>query len=221
MKKCITYIACLFLGIIGMISCDKDYLIDGGVSNAEVNMTTYDFLVSRPLFDTLVMAIDKAGLKEKINGETTLFATTNFSFKNYIDLMTTRGRTLYNDPNYLYLFDSIPTQVLKDSLAMYIFQGKIQRDNMTKEGEVRKNLAGTELKISLEPRDEYGNVLTNAPTYVYLTYKRGAIWDEWDAENVATKEQDTKIRVQTSGLITTNGIVHVLENGHTLFFDRN
>lgn len=220
MKK---YLLLITLTIVCLLqSCeDSDFVIDGGVASPFLDMSTYDFLSSRPLFDTLVMSIDKAGLKDMVNGEVTLFATTNFSFKSYIDLMTTRGRNLYNDPNYIYLYDSIPVQVLRDSLQMYIFPGKFNREELKKEGEVVKNKAGTELKISLEPRDDYQDQLTIKPEYVFLTYKRGKQWDAWDAKDVPTAEVDSKERIQTSGLISTNGIIHVMPNTHNLFYTRN
>ncbi len=216
MKK---YIVAVIVCALTIVSCvDDDYKIDGGVSSPYVNMSTYDYLKSNRLFDTLVMAIDKAGLRNELDTEVTLFATTHFTFRNYINLMTERGRP--TDPNYEYTFDSIPVEILRDSLAMYIFPGKIERGNMTKEGEIFTNLAGTELRISLEPRDDYKDQLKEKPEYVFLTYKRGKAWDAWDATGLGNVETDTKDRIQTSGLISTTGIIHVMQNSHILFFDR-
>ncbi|WP_029905564.1 hypothetical protein [Prevotella sp. 10(H)] len=221
MKK---YILSLIL-IVAVVSCvDDDYKLDGGTSSPYVNMSTYDFLASNHLFDTLVMAIDKAGLKDVVNSDVTFFVTTHFSFRKYIDVMTVRGRAKYNEPNYKYQFDSIPVDVLHDSLSMYIYPGKIERHNMSKEGEVLTNAIGTQLRISLEPGDDYtgdGKPLVEKPEFVFLTYKRGNYWDEWDAKNLPATEIDTKDRIQTSGLISTTGIIHVLPNQHTLFFTKN
>jgi hypothetical protein len=210
----------LIVCAIALFSCEDDYLIDGGTASPHLNMSTYEFLSSNSLFDTLVMAIDKAGLQGTVDGEVTLFAPTHFSFRNYIDVRTALGRTLYNDPNYVFAFDSIPVRLLQDSLAMYIFPGKLTRDSLTKEGKVYTNLAGTQLRLSLEPREEYTTQLTVNPEYVYLTRKRGTRWDAWDATGVTTNEQDTKERAQTSNLLSTNGVIHVLANGHVLFFTR-
>ncbi|GHT18939.1 hypothetical protein AGMMS4957_02170 [Bacteroidia bacterium] len=208
----------LCAAVVFFVACgdDKDYLIDGGVSSPYLNMTTYDFLASNPLFDSLRVSIDKAGLKDRVNAEGTLFAVTNFSFKNYIDEMTTLGRAKYNDPNYFYAYDSIPVSDLQN-LVMYLFPEKIQRADLRKEGDIFTNLGGTELRISLEPQKDYTDQLTNNPEYVYLTYKQGDRWDDWDATVTGT-EQDTKERIQTSGLISTNGIIHVVSNEHNLFF---
>jgi hypothetical protein len=216
------YLSIFFFGaILFFASCSEDdYLIDGGISSANLNKTTYDFLSSNPLFDTLTLSIDKAGLKEVVNGDVTFFAVTNFSFKNYVDAMTTRGRAYYNNPNYVYAYDSIPVQILRDSLSMYIFPGKIQRKDLRKEGDLFTNIIGTQLRISLEPQEDYKEQLTNSPEYIYLTHKRGKYWDEWDAE-ISGNEKDAKERIQTSGLISTNGIIHVLANTHVLFYYKN
>jgi hypothetical protein len=78
--------------MVCLYACNQDdYLIDGGIASPYINKSTYDYLASNSLFDTLVIAIDKAGLKEEVNGEVTLFAVTNFTFKNYVDEMTAWG----------------------------------------------------------------------------------------------------------------------------------
>lgn len=215
------YTLCILFLVIFFSCNNNDYLIDGGVSSPYLEVSTYEFLTSNPLFDTLVLAINKAGLKAELEKEVTLFAVTSFSFADYIKLMTTRGRNIYNDPNYLYKFDSIPVEVLRDSLSMYIFPGKINRQDLTKEGKIYTNIIGTKLRISLEPQEIYVDQLKNFPEFVFLTYKQGTNWDDWDAKDLPTKEQDIKSRVQTSGLISTNGIIHVLPNTHPLFFYRN
>jgi hypothetical protein len=181
-------------------------------------MSTYDYLASNPLFDTLVMAIDKTGLKESLDGEVTLFALTHFSFRNYINIQLKKGRV--DDSEFTYGFDDIPTDVLRDSLAMYIFPGKIMRQDLRKEGDIFTNLAGTRLRISLEPREEYTTQLPDNPEYVYLTYRRGTRWDAWDAKDVGTTEIDTRERIQTSNMLSTNGVIHVMPNTHTLFFTK-
>ncbi len=39
----------------------------GSLHNPKFEGTTYDYLKTNPLFDTLVLLIDKTGLKEEIN----------------------------------------------------------------------------------------------------------------------------------------------------------
>jgi len=219
MKNTIAFIALIIVLMVAAFSCDRDnYLIDGGVASPYLNMTTYEFLASKPVFDTLVLAINKAGLKEILDGEVTFFAPNNFSFERYIRRMTTLGRTVYNDPLYRYHFDSIPTNLLRDSLKMYIFPGKIFRSDLRKEGDIFTNYAGAELKISLEPERMYTTELTTNPSFVWLISKRGVFWDEYDNIPSSVAERDIRQRIQTSGLISTNGVLHVMQNNHDLFF---
>ncbi|MEI3155114.1 MAG: hypothetical protein V8S95_08455 [Odoribacter sp.] len=124
--KHILYIL-LLAGLITSCTND-DYLIDGGLANPYVNMTTYDYLKSNPLFDTLVMAIDIAGLKDKVNEAGTFYAPTNFSINEYIrDELELRKRL---DADAVYTFDSIPVTEF-DSIQMYLFAETITRDSLT------------------------------------------------------------------------------------------
>ena len=216
--KNLVSIALIFAVVVS--SCNRDeYLIDGGVASPELNMSTYEFLASRTLFDTLVMAINKAGLRELLDKEeVTFFAPTNFSFKSHMDERTRLGKTSTNNPDYVFTFEDFTAEELRDSLQSYIFSGKIYRQDLTPQGYIFTALSGTQSRISLEPRKDYTDQLTTNPSYVYLTRKRGLRWDAWDAENVSNTEKDVQVRIQTSGLISTNGVIHVLPNNHRLFF---
>ena len=76
----------LLSGILTFSACKKDdYINDGGkILTGRVNMTTYDYLKSNPKFDSLVKIIDKAGMKDQVNGNITFFATTNYGAADYV-----------------------------------------------------------------------------------------------------------------------------------------
>lgn len=209
----------LLLLAVGMSACtNDDYLIDGGTANPNVDMTTYDFLRSKPLFDTLVMAIDIAGLKDKVNEAKTFYVPTNFSFNKYITAELELRKKL--DADAVYTFDSIPRAEF-DSLQMYMFGEYLTRDSLVKEGEIYTSFIGKEFKLSKEPQDAYQNDLVIQPEYLYFINKVGRQFDSYEDTvdgNVASSEKDERIIVQTSGIITTTGVVHVLNNNHTLFF---
>lgn len=211
----------LLLCIGMLLSCtNDDYLTDGGKASPYVNMTTYDYLKSNPLFDTLVMAIDIAGLQSVVNGAGTFYAPTNFSMNEYIrDELTLRKKL---DADAVYTFDSIPVTEF-DSIRMYLFAETITRDSLTMEGRVYTSLAGIEFKLSKEPQNAYQDDLVVKPEYLFFIKKNGEEFDSYEDtvnDNVASKEKDERIRVQTSGIITTTGVVHVLQNNHKFIFHK-
>lgn len=212
----------ILLLLTGMfISCTNDnYLTDGGTANPNVNMTTYDYLKSNPLFDTLVMAIDIAGLKDEVNAAGTFYAPTNFSVNEYIrDELELRKKL---DADAVYTFDSIPVTEF-DSIRMYLFAETITRDSLVKEGRIYTSMAGTEFKLSKEPQDAYQDDLVIKPEYLYFIKKVGSKFDSYEDtinDKVSTREKDERIRVQTSGIITTTGVIHVLQNNHKFIFHK-
>lgn len=214
--KYIVYLL-LLTGLVASCTND-DYLVDGGKANPYVNMTTYDYLKSNPLFDTLVMAIDIAGLKDAVNAAGTFYAPTNFSINEYIrDELDLRKKL---DADAVYTFDSIPVTEF-DSIKMYLFAETITRDSLIKEGKIYTSLAGKQIKLSKEPQKAYQDDLVVEPEYLFFINKVGSFFDSYEDtvnSNVAAKEKDTRVQVQTSGIISTTGIIHVLENKHKFIF---
>ncbi|MFV0345887.1 MAG: fasciclin domain-containing protein [Bacteroidales bacterium] len=207
----------LIIFIIALVftSCNNDdYLIDGGVSNAEVGKSTLTYLKSHPQLDTFAILLDRAGLASTVEGETTVFVANNLSINRYVDAILTELRE--EDPTATYTIDDIPQDTLKKYMGGYIFEGKITREDLKKEGKVYTALNGEQHRLSLEPvssgRISYSGNLSNPPEYVYFTYKGGSDWDAWDKIS-----DDTKIIIRTSNLISTNGMIHVLQGTHVLF----
>ena len=214
MKKIII----ILTAVVVLYSCDKDgnYLIDGGISSPVVGTTTMEFFKSHSQLDTLAILIEKAGMTDLVNGNNTIFAPNNLSIKNYVNAVLADMREI--DPQAEYTVNDIPLDTLTKYMGGYIFPGKIKRENMTKDqGKIYIAENGEERRISLEPTDQYNNELDSKPEYVYFTYKQGDDWDEWD--NI---DDDDKVVVKTSNLISTNGVIHVLQGNHTLFnFERD
>src|SRR4051812_14124917 len=111
----------IILMAITLYACKKDYTIGGSTTDPHVNMTTYDYLKTNPLFDTLVLLIDKTGLKDEVNSSATFFAFTDYSITNYVKVKQEDLRVKI-DPNYVYTFDSLDFVGLKDSLRAYMFK---------------------------------------------------------------------------------------------------
>ena len=215
MKK---YIFLIAISVSVFIGCteQEDYLIDGGIHSTKVDMTTYEFLQSNAVFDTLVLLIDRAGLKETINGDVTFFPPTDFSIKNYL---TKKGSdTLALDPFSEWTMEDIPVQTLRDSLQMYIVSGKLNRADLTEDTAVHQSLLGNDVGVSLIPEnDVYAGIVSTWPEYVYYTNIVGAGLDE-PGVIIADEEIDKRNVCQTSGIQTKTGVIHVLENSHTMFY---
>jgi hypothetical protein len=118
------------------------------------------------------------------------------------------------DPEAEYTINDIPQDTLDKYMGGYIFPGKITREDMSEQGDILTALNGEERRISLEPVAQYTDNLSEYPEYVFYTYKgiEGEEWDEWD-----DIDDDIKIQVRTSNLLSTNGVIHVLQGSHTLF----
>ena len=198
----------------GLDSCaNDDYLVDGGIANQNVNMSTYDFLKSNKQLDTLALLIKRAGMIDVVNAKsTTLFAPNNASIKKYVNIIWDEKLKL--DPTATFTINDIPEADLKVMLGNYIFDQTLDRSKLVKAGKVYITHNGEERLLSLEPVEQYKDQLDNFPEYVYYTFKVGDNWDPTDAISDDVKEADRKTVVRTSNLLSTNGVIHVLQGDH-------
>jgi len=205
-------------------SCKKDeYKNDGGLSNAYVDMTTYDYLKSNPKFDSLVKVIDKAGLKDAVNGDVTFFVTTNYGIADYVRAKKNEKAQQTGNENFDFGIKDIPAAELSDSLKTYLFAGKINRDQITVSGKLYNSLLGptanVQYMIKMRRSFEYATYL-NYVDYVNYVKVIGTVDDdELDPDNIPDDQLDRAVEVQTSGIITKTGIIHVLNGNHRLFFN--
>lgn len=224
MKKILGFSGLLFLMVLFLTSCKKDYKTDGGRSKAEVNMTTFDFLKSKPQFSSLVVLIERAGLKDAVNGSTTFFATTNYGVDDYLKAMKNKRAIELNDENITYTLDSIPLWRL-DSLKTYIFDGKINRDQMTVKGKYYPSKFGpinnVQFRINLNRVYQYTNYVDYVDYVLYSKVYGTLDADEPNDIKIPEGDVDKSVICQTSGIVTTNGIVHVLNGFHRLFFNND
>ena len=199
----------IIIVLFSLYSCSNDdYLIDGGLANPNIGMSTYDFLKSHKQLDTLALLIEKAGMIDEVNARsTTLFAPNNLSIKNYIYYM----RIVEENQNYG--INDIPVEDLKEMLGGYIFDQSLDRSKLVKEGKIYIAHNGEERLLSLIPVEAYESQLDQFPEYVYYTFKGED--DYWGANpNEDGNNDDVNTVVRTSNLISTNGVIHVLQGTH-------
>jgi hypothetical protein len=225
MKKLSLYLGVALLLITG-VSCQKDYRLDGGKSQAFVNMTTYDYLKSNPLFDSLVRIIDHAGLKDEVNSSKTFFATTNYSAVGYVSAKRLKKIIETGSENIDFGIDDIPVDQIRDSLKLYMFDQEITRNNLTQDGDFYINKLPVQndtirYHIYLQRSFPHGEYLD------YVDYVRFIkVIGELDRKRPANSpvqpshQNDSDVLIQTSGIVTTTGVVHVMANTHRLMFNR-
>lgn len=230
MKK-LTYIATLAAALLFAVSsCKKDAVVDGGLSNERVNMSTYDFLKSHPkqMFDTTLMIIDKAGMKDLINGPGTFFVPNDYAIATYLAIKQAEARR--DDERNNFTLDSLmkyTPQMLRDSMGMYFFPERITRDLLNSTGrDYQTSTPGISLNVALEERNEYqqDGVISTRPKYIFLTKVKGQkdIFNavDYTHEDPSGDEEllDMMTVCQTTGILTNNGVVHVLANFHSWIF---
>ncbi|WP_316634021.1 fasciclin domain-containing protein [uncultured Flavobacterium sp.] len=198
----------IIIVLFSMYSCTNDnYLIDGGLANQNVGMSTYDFLKSHKQLDTLALLIEKAGMIDVVNAKsTTLFAPNNLSIKNYIFYM----KGIEENPNYG--INDIPVDDLKEMLGGYIFDQSLDRSKLVKEGKIYLAHNGEERGISLIPVEQYKDQLDQFPEYVVYSFK--GLDNYWGTNPDDGSNDDVHTIVRTSNLISTNGVIHVLQGSH-------
>ena len=227
MKTFKLFILCAFL-ITAFYSCKKEDVIGGKLFTAKVNMTTYDYLKTNHLFDTLVIMIDKLNLKDEVNSSGTFFAVTNYSIHNFVLAKQTQLQTQQSNENLVFTFDSLNLSILKDSLRAYMFKVKYTRDNLTPAGTLATADDGEIRFIQLLPTTDYTSTLfTVEPQYIYMSklvatpdFALPPVLDSTTVKQL-DPSQILSTLCQTTGIITTTGVLHVLSNDHTFTYFNN
>ena len=232
MHKIISSTITFFFVLVILSSCKRDnYLTGGTLHNAKYNGTTYDFLKGQAsgLFDTLLLLVDKAGLKDKLNQQgVSFFAPTDYAITNYLNRRAIQEQVI--DPFRKWTLDSMIKHELPkfiDSFDTYFVEKMLDYNNLTDNGAVyptRKT--GSKAVVSYEEitPDNPGytqlggntNVSSN-PRIIYYTFLFAPLTPPIVASKISPVE-GTRVRVQTSGIQTNTGMVHVLMNQHILFF---
>lgn len=210
-----------------LAACKKDnYIIGGQLESTTTPLTTYDYLKNNrfKMFDTLLMLVDKAGLKEVVNQQgITFYAPTDFAINNYLQKKSLEAQRV--NPFAKYTVDTLIKYDLakfKDSLNAYIIPQKVVYSSLTQSGVVFNTAKqGSQAVVSYEttydPYLGYTSAISTAPKVEYYTFIKGKL----PSVVVASSIPDTvgvRILCQTSGLTTSTGQLNVLSNSHVLFF---
>jgi hypothetical protein len=226
MKNIIKLIIVIAIANIMLASCKKNYIIGGKLESTTTNLTTYDYLKSNKfkMFDTLLMLVDKAGLKDEINQKgITFYAPTDFSINNYL---AKRTKEFQNSNAFaVYTIDTLIKYDLAgfaDTIRRYIIPKTITYGSLTSNGVVlNTEQTGTQVVISFEqttdPNLGYNPVVNTIPQVEYYSLVIGPL-----PSPVVSADLDPSVAIrvlcQTSGLTTATGQLNVLSNSHIFYF---
>ncbi|MEV4884167.1 fasciclin domain-containing protein [Chitinophaga ginsengisegetis] len=212
----------LLLGsLLILAACKKDnYLVDEGNTNLERirKMPTYDFLKESKVLDTVVMLIDRAGMKDEINGDITFFSPTNSGVANFLAQQTRALQRKYNNENIKFTLDSLTTDSIKFYLRRHIFKGVIDKKAMSYTKKSFTNI-NSEGNYFLLLEKYYIDVSGIRSTTNRIQIRRVlGLADEDVPDGTENREPDFYAYVQTSEVRTATGMVHVLEANANMGF---
>lgn len=206
-------------------SC-QDNLIDGGVSSANVNKTTVEYLRTQAKFDTVMILFEKAGLLNLLDKpNVTVIMPTDYSVIQFAKQIEAQKKEEQDDENLIYTFKNLVNDInlYKDSLKMYIIDQRITRTELSAapNGLIEtKSLLGNNVEVSLVSTKLYTEWLPNSD--VKLIHYKNVIngLDPADNSTIPEEDQDVDNICQTTGILTTTGALHILEDTHNLFFNK-
>lgn len=203
-----------------LMSCSKDsYFVDTGVHNAKYNGTILQYLKAKPvLFDSLVMAIDAAGMNEVFEKENiTFFAPANSCIHKAVKWLNEDLRSEGRDT--VSKLTQIKPEVWKEVFSKYIFKGSYVLKDIPQidtldlaafRGQGYASYGGRSMNIGVFYNDANG--------IKYVGYRQLVLSFIPDFSNPKIGLIHTPIA--TSDIQPTNGVIHVLRyQGHSLDFE--
>lgn len=231
MKKIIKYLAVVVLAMAVFAGCKKDtYIVGGKLESAVTPLSTYDYLKSNRfnMFDTLLLLVDKAGIKDVINQKgITFYAPTDFSINNYL---LARAAEIHNhDAKKTYTIDTLikyDLQSFKDSINAYIIPKTITYNSLSQTGAVfntafANKQAVISFETTIDPNLGYTTVVSTPPKLEFYTYIIGGPLPSPLIASDIPDDVGIRVLCQTSGLTTATGQLNVLANTHILYFKTN
>lgn len=212
-----------FFGLILFSSCNKDYYQDGGVSNPKFNGSILEYLKTKPLyFDTLTEVINIAGLEDDFqNRNMTFFAPTDRSFKSTLRTVNSR---LYNaGKDTLKTLTDIDPQIWRKYLTQYLFNGSnLSKDYPQLDVRNRGSFPGQNYRALNDVTMNIGLVYADAGSSDEGIIKYGgprSLLISFIPNTALPLNNWNSTRITSSDIQPTNGVVHVIEGGHSFSFD--
>lgn len=222
------YTLLVLLVSVVTFSCSNDD-DDNLLASAYTNCKTTEYLQANRfgIFSMSLELFEKAGYIDLLDQKgVTVFMPTNYNIKNYMARKEAQLQHDSGNENLKYTFDDLVNDIplFKDSLLMYIVDKEINRSDLEKtkgEAAIERSKLGAEMQIKLKQTKLYTEFVPNSVNkYLYYTLVINGLDDpNIDPNSVPVEDRDRTNYCQTSGLITTNGILHVMRDEHVLFYN--
>ena len=109
-------------------------------------------------------------------------------------------------------------------MMIYVYDGLINRENLSTENKFFTSKFGAipnvRFNIKLRRTRDFSTYLEYVDYLNFTKVNKTVDADEPDYNAIPEADLDRSFDCQTSGIITTTGIVHVLDNNHRLMFNR-
>lgn len=196
----------------------KKYYFDSGVHDPKFNGSSVQYMAEKkPFFDSTLMVIELAGMKNVIeNEEVTFFAPPGGCITRAV--IGLNRRLHFNGKDTVKKLDQIKPEVWKNLLSNYIFKGKNllkdypQRDTISYVAYPGHNYTSYSGRIM-----NIGVIFSDAGGVQYAGYRQLFLSYIPDLSNPQIALRN--IPVATSDIQTNNGVIHVLNRTkHTFGF---
>lgn len=216
MKIFSTFLLFPLLAAVLLGACKKEgYYKNGGLQNGQLDMNSYQFLQSKPVyFDSVVAIIDAAGMKDMLSkNNVTFFAPHNYSLLKAMNLLNS---VRYNKNQDSLHIEDIPGEIWQKFLLRYTFTGKYLLKDIARRdirmlqvypGQYLESAGGYLMNLGVQFSD-YSGTKDVGPRQVQIT-------DVGDFSNPA----NITANVGSSDIQTTNGVVQVLDGNHGFGFN--
>ncbi len=203
-----------------LMACSKDgYFEDTGLHNPNYNGSILQYLKSKPiLFDSLVMAIDAAGMNEVFDKENvTFFAPANSCIYKAVKWLNEDLRT--NGKDTVSKLTQIKPEVWKAVLSQYVFKGSYRLKDIPQIDTLALNAFSGQGYTSYGGRSmNLGVFYNDANGIKYVGYRQLILSFIPDFSNPKVGLINTP--VATSDIQPVNGVLHVLRyQNHSLGFE--
>lgn len=184
---------------LNLTACEEDYFHPEEFrSNQNVNVTTYDFLTSRPeIFRLFVEIVDATDYKDSINiNGATVLVVKNKAVNAFLEL------------NNISSIDEIERDLLKSLMGKYVFRKSLStEDNIGTVPTKEISVSDYGLHFSLK-KDDWKGVQGVGPTVIVVT----------DLKDEELETDDVTIQVVTTDIKSTTGMLQVFGNDHVFGF---